>query len=575
MGANGQAPLKSNIQFKFFNQMEVQQIPIWLIRPSALNPRKTIDEGAVTELSESILAQGLLQPITVRPSEYYDEVIDGNVASTPVRYEIVCGERRYRAMCKIAGAESETYKVPCIVREMSDEEALDAMITENLQRNDVDPIEEAYAFGQMARMGKTVEELSLRFCKSRRFITERIKLDALLPEFKKRVREGTMTIGAAMHLCKLSDEEQKQALERFSRNEMITLSAAKSFTQNLFMHIEGADWNGAFKGSCGTTCKQCPMNSANAGCLFYEMKDKTQLCTDRKKFDRKRRDWILHTVEGNAGVLVEEGADLEAGMSVIAASHSPYNKASNEMLDELVLELRKKNYRVVEVNDIFRGYSSYDPGDPRLQDKLAANEVYRCVCITADWRGVSASVKFLEFKKEAGNETSNAEVEAMNLVKEYKGNIERKDANEAKKLKELLDGISGDDLSADPLDDDERMALLIILLMKTSYLFRMSRGLQYGGERLAKYALEHTDEANRIVRDFIRSELSQGVEYKADLRKAQSLIATDWLGEESAEAVKAIRDRFDKKQSKIEKRLRELGYDTEGKKIDDKSGGDE
>ena len=555
--------------------MEVQNIPIRLIKPSPLNPRKTIDEGAVTELSESIRTQGLLQPITVRPSEYHDEVDDGEIVSTPVRYEIVCGERRYRAMCKIAGPQSKTYEVPCIVREMSDEEALDAMITENLQRNDVDPIEEAYAFGQMVRMGKTVEDLSVRFCKSRRFITERIKLDSLLPEFKRRVKEERMTIGAAMHLCKLSVDEQKGALEWFSHHELITLQAAKSFTQNLFMRIDDADWNGAFKGSCGTTCKQCPMNSANAGCLFYEMKDKTQRCTDRNRYERKRRDWIMHIIQSNADVLVEEGADLEAGMSVIATAHSAYNKASNEKLDELVVELRKKNYRVVEVNDIFRGYSSYSEDDQRLQDKLAANEVYRCVCLDADWRGVSVCIRFFEFKREAGSEIDNAEVEAMNLVREFKENIERREANEAKKLKELLDGMSGDDLPLEPLNDDEKTALLIILLMKTSYLFKTSRDIQYGGERLAKYAMEHKDEEYRITRDFIRNELSQGVEYKTDLRKAQSIIAQDWLGKESAEATKGIRDRFVKRQAKIMERLKVLGYDTEGKKIDANDDGHE
>lgn len=543
----------------------IQDIPIGAVRPSPMNPRKTITDDGLLELAENIKANGLIHPVTVRPAE-----IKINSDGSTCDYEIVCGERRYRALKRLGWPT-----VPCVVRQMTDEQALDAMITENIQRKDVDPIEEAYAFGQMVRMGKTVEDLSVRFGKSRRFITERIKLDALLPEFKKRVREDTMTIGAAIHLCKLSEDEQKQALERFSRHELITLSSAKSFTQNLFMRIDDADWNGAFKGSCGTTCKQCPMNSANAGCLFYEMKDKTQRCTDRNRYERKRHDWIMHIIQSNADVLVEEGADLEAGMSVIATAHSAYNKAANEQVDALVKELREKNYRVVEVNDIFRGYSSYSEDDPRLQDKLAANEVYRCVCLDADWRGVSVCIRFFEFKREAGSEIDNAEVEAMNLVREFKENIERREANEAKKLKELLDGMSGDDLPLEPLNDDERTALLIILLMDTSYLFKMSRDIQFGGSRLAKYALEHTDEANRIIRDFIRNKLSQGVEYKADLMKAQSLIAQDWLGKESAEATKGIRDRFVKRQAKIMERLKVLGYDTEGKKIDANDDGHE
>lgn len=108
---------------------EVKNIPTREIKPSPRNPRKTFDESAIKELAASIRQHGLLQPITVRPKDFW--------------YEIVMGERRYRAYC-LNQQESTKFPttIPCIVREMTDEEALDAMITENLQRKDVDPIEE-------------------------------------------------------------------------------------------------------------------------------------------------------------------------------------------------------------------------------------------------------------------------------------------------------------------------------------------------------------------------------------------------------------------------------------------------
>ena len=131
-------------------EQTIQNIPMWKIIVSPMNPRKTFDEEALHELADNIRRQGLLQPITVRPVE---EILnaDGSVC----RYEVVCGERRYRAFLlnqKIRVKVPST--IPCIVRELTDEQAFDAMITENLQRKDVDPTEEAFAFGELAKRGK-------------------------------------------------------------------------------------------------------------------------------------------------------------------------------------------------------------------------------------------------------------------------------------------------------------------------------------------------------------------------------------------------------------------------------------
>ena len=159
---------KRNMEKK--KKAEIINIPIGAIQPSPRNPRKTFDEADLKELADNIKQQGLLQPITVRP------MLDGC-------YEIVCGERRYRAWCLLVKDGGQvSVEIPSIVREMTDEQAFDAMITENLQRKDVDPMEEAFAFAQLVAMGKTIEEIALRFGKSKRFIADRIRLDKLIPE---------------------------------------------------------------------------------------------------------------------------------------------------------------------------------------------------------------------------------------------------------------------------------------------------------------------------------------------------------------------------------------------------------
>ena len=143
------------------------EIEVSRINPSPRNPRKTFSETDLAELAQNIRNQGLLQPITVRP-----------VGKT---YEIVCGERRYKAVKK--NAEDDKVKkatIACIVKEMSDEEAFEAMITENLQRKDVDPIEEAFAFGELVKSGKSIDEIAARFGKTKRFVQERCKLNPTL-----------------------------------------------------------------------------------------------------------------------------------------------------------------------------------------------------------------------------------------------------------------------------------------------------------------------------------------------------------------------------------------------------------
>ena len=136
--------------------MEIQKIPLSLVAPSPMNPRKTFDEEELQELADNIEKQGLLQPITVRPIKDAKAfaVVNGNADFHP-KYEIICGERRFRAFSRLsdkwiregvmdANGEPDIRfsDIPAIIREMNDDEAFDAMITENLQRKDVDPIEE-------------------------------------------------------------------------------------------------------------------------------------------------------------------------------------------------------------------------------------------------------------------------------------------------------------------------------------------------------------------------------------------------------------------------------------------------
>lgn len=173
------------------------------IQPSGFNPRRHFDETSLYELAESIRQQGVLQPITVRPMGGTD------------RYEIVFGERRYRASV-IAGRE----EIPAIVAELPDEAAEEMAITENLQRKDVTPVEEAAAYQRLIEGGRhTVQTLAVLFGKNEHYIRARLKFTALIPEIATLLEADEITISVATEICRYGEDIQREVYEKHLQNE--------------------------------------------------------------------------------------------------------------------------------------------------------------------------------------------------------------------------------------------------------------------------------------------------------------------------------------------------------------------
>jgi ParB family chromosome partitioning protein len=171
---------------------EQRLVAIEQIRAGRLNPRKEFREGELAELAESIRQKGLVQPILVRP----DPETGG--------YEIVAGERRWRASQK-AGLHT----LPVIVRELSDQEVLELAIIENVQRADLNPIEEATGYHELVeRFGYTQERLAEVIGKSRSHLTNTVRLLRLPDSVQAMLREGKLTAGHARTLVGREDAER-------------------------------------------------------------------------------------------------------------------------------------------------------------------------------------------------------------------------------------------------------------------------------------------------------------------------------------------------------------------------------
>jgi ParB family chromosome partitioning protein len=180
---------------------EANEIEIELIRPNPHQPRKEFEESALVELSRSIAQHGLLQPICVRRSG--------------TGYEIISGERRYRA-ARLVGKT----RLQAVVREdVSDDQMLELAMVENLQREDLDPIEKARGFRDMAaRLKLTQEQVAERVGLKRATVTNHLRLLDLPKEVQDAVRGGLITMGHARALLSLSsDSERLRVLGRIVR----------------------------------------------------------------------------------------------------------------------------------------------------------------------------------------------------------------------------------------------------------------------------------------------------------------------------------------------------------------------
>lgn len=168
----------------------VEEIPVNEIRPNPYQPRKFFSEEGIEELKQSIIEHGILQPIIVRKS------IKG--------YEIVVGERRYRA-AKAAGLK----KIPAVIRSMTDEKMMELAVLENLQREDLTPIEEASAYEMLLdRLQITQEELAKRLGKSRPHIANMVRLLSLPEEIQTLIHEGNISMGHGRALLGLKDKKK-------------------------------------------------------------------------------------------------------------------------------------------------------------------------------------------------------------------------------------------------------------------------------------------------------------------------------------------------------------------------------
>jgi len=264
----------------------IQDIPLAKIRESKTNPRRVFDDTKLAELAENIRQHGVLQPILVRP------LPEGEAGM----YELVAGARRFRAS-KIAKRES----IPATVRELTDAQALELQVIENVQRVDVHPLDEAQGYAALIQLQPntyTVESIASRVGRSPAYVSGRLRLIQLIPEAKQSFYEDKLTVAHAFEVARLQPNDQHRALRecfphhrnagailKDKRAEAVTVRELRGWiAREIHLDLTNAPFDPQDETllPAAGACTRCPKQTGSNPLLFPEMPRKASICTDRE-----------------------------------------------------------------------------------------------------------------------------------------------------------------------------------------------------------------------------------------------------------------------------------------------------
>jgi len=266
----------------------LQEISVAAIDPNPNQPRSHFDEDALAELSASIKAIGLLQPVLVRPS------------ATSDRFELIAGERRWRAS-KRAGLST----IPAIVRVTDDVSSVEQALVENLHRQDLTPLEEAAAYQQLLEdFSMTHEQVATKVGKSRSAITNSLRLLSLPPTIQQFLADGRLSAGHAKALLGTPDRALQESLARIAVDQALTVRGVEEAVRNAMNPGAPTPITPAKPGATGTrsTTPSIGKGSTVKEPGLHELEDllSEHLATP-----------VTVTLSGKHGKMVVEFADLE------------------------------------------------------------------------------------------------------------------------------------------------------------------------------------------------------------------------------------------------------------------------
>jgi len=272
-------------------QSEYRSLPIIQLQESPANPRRVFEDAALQELAASIQTQGVLSPLLVRPKGH--------------GYEIVAGARRYRA-AQLAGLDS----VPVRIVELTDAQALETSIVENLQRRDVHPLDEANGFVALLRLDYTPEQISAKVGKGTSYVVARARLAQLAPAVSEAFAKDDIGVGHALLLAKLQPEQQEEALAACYQETYVNGGRPKRILlpvrhlqqwieHNILLELAAAPFSkeDAQLVTEAGSCVECPKRTGHNTLLFADIgANQPDSCSDPKCYAAKIDAHVKQTV---------------------------------------------------------------------------------------------------------------------------------------------------------------------------------------------------------------------------------------------------------------------------------------
>lgn len=445
-------------------------VAISAISVGKLNPRKDFNEVAMKELADSIKEKGILQPLLLRPLG-------------KDKYELVCGNRRLLA-AKAAGVQ----EIPAKIEEMTDDQAIEAMIIENMQRVDVHPMEEAAAMKHLIdKKGKTIQDISTTIGKPASYVAKRLKLNDLIDVLQRGYVAGDMKMETAFNVCVLTKEYQEAIVKtkRYKVGNSFNVSDwdIRQYKQDLRnAPFDTKDPN--LKKEMGA-CEGCQHNTAANTVLFPELAGQAT-CLLAKCFQEKAelsyKQELAKSIEDPAIILVVNHQEMTApGNALIKQGHtvlkSGYNWGDNSDF-EVVNKPDKKSIETGKFNKAFvvdgtnKGLYIYIKIKKKSPGKVKKGSAPEKINVQA------------EIKRMADNEKRKKELDSEKMLPLYYDALEK----------------NKNFLNDKPLSKTEMVAAIIVLGQSFGFKTEMEEKF----EKLTKYDISGSNHGDRGAKEYFK-----------------------------------------------------------------------
>ena len=521
-----------------------------LIEPSNYNARKTFDANALKELAQSISVHGLIQPITVRRKGEKGE-----------HYEIICGERRFRA-CRLLNLA----EIPCIIREATDQQAYDLSIIENLQRKDVPPMEAAEAYKRLIDTKRyDIASFAVQYGKSEKHIYQMLKLCDLITGIANLVSMGKLTASAGIVVSKYDKKIQEDMLNnRFGKDgtgEWCHISAnvlegriRNCYTNDLnSYHFDKAK------------CLKCAHNSTNFD-LFADGSSCGK-CTNKKCLSDKQTAYLVEQAQAVALadpklVFVGEqySHDNEATQIIKKGGYEFKNVQTYNLTSYPTAPTAPKATDYKKTEDFDKAQERYGKEQEKHTKRTAQLDELKEQGKIRVYAKIDNSDVRLYYKEVTTKDTKTNAQLITDLTAKRERNSEIANEKTAEDLREVL---RTEQIPQSAFTADEETAMYFFMLSKLRRHNYKAVGLKendyyrLSDERKLKIAQSLTEEQKTIVRrDYLYSHLTNGTNTVSDTKGGMMLaFSKQHLPEKTEAVVNARQEEYGKKNARLDERI--------------------